>query len=166
MLDVSRAGLRSDPAPGRDIGALEPEFIGYSKSALSGSDEIGAVAARKTPGYLWYILLAMLWPHLSYHLIPSANTRRPPNRHIKARAAAAFPASTLSQTPLTLYLPMDYKYENEIGSKKRVDDQPSTSGASSGVDQDGKAYKLIKFNYDIVIIVRTAGPSPMAVCLV
>jgi len=50
---------------------------------------------------------------------------------------------------------MDYKHDNDIssGSKKRADEQPSASGESSGVSQDGKAYKLIKFNYDIVIIV-------------
>lgn len=55
---------------------------------------------------------------------------------------------------------MDYKHDNDIssGSKKRADEQPSASGEGSGVSQDGKAYKLIKFNYDIVIIVRTAGP--------
>lgn len=60
---------------------------------------------------------------------------------------------------------MDYKHDNDTGSKKRADDQPSASGESSMVSQDGKAYKLIKFNYDIVIIVRTAGPSPVAVWL-
>lgn len=58
---------------------------------------------------------------------------------------------------------MDYLHDNDndFGSKKRADKQPSAEG--SGVSQDGKAYKLIKFNYDIVIIVRTAdhilGPS-------
>ena len=58
---------------------------------------------------------------------------------------------------------MNYLHDsdNDFNSKKRADKQPAAEG--SGVSQDGKAFKLIKLNYDIVIIVRTAahilGPS-------
>ncbi len=51
---------------------------------------------------------------------------------------------------------MDYLHDNDFDGKKRAGEQPSAEG--SGVSQDGKAYKLIKMNYDIVIIVRTADP--------
>jgi hypothetical protein len=47
---------------------------------------------------------------------------------------------------------MDYNMDSK--DNKRADAQ--VSAETSGVSQDGKAYKLINLNYDIVIIVRTA----------
>lgn len=50
---------------------------------------------------------------------------------------------------------MDYMYPNDAGtSEKRADGK-----TSSGLPQDGKAYKLIKLNYDIVIVVRISDPE-------
>ena len=50
---------------------------------------------------------------------------------------------------------MEYMYPNDAATnKKRADEK-----TSSGIPQDGKAYKLIKLNYDIVIIVRIADPE-------
>jgi len=47
---------------------------------------------------------------------------------------------------------MDYFNSNDAG-KKQADGQTAPEG--TGVSHDGKAYKLIKLNYNIVIIVRT-----------
>lgn len=46
---------------------------------------------------------------------------------------------------------MEYMYPNNAGTTEKK--------TGSGVDQDGKAYKLIKLNYDIVIIVRPVDPG-------
>jgi hypothetical protein len=80
------------------------------------------------------------------------------------------PLSTL-QTPqrgqttsLDILLPsstMEYMSSNDV--EKRADEKTSHEGI--GISQDGKAYKLIKLNYDIVIVVRTVDPQIAALSL-
>jgi hypothetical protein len=48
-----------------------------------------------------------------------------------------------------------------MDSKKRADEQ--VSAGSSGVSHNGRAYKLINLNYDIVIIVRTSRSYSVAI---
>ena len=48
---------------------------------------------------------------------------------------------------------MEHMYPNIADTSEKK------TPSGSGVDQDGKAYKLIKLNYDIVIIVRTVDPG-------
>ena len=49
---------------------------------------------------------------------------------------------------------MDYMY-SDSSEQQAV----GSSSKGTGVSQDGKAYKLIKLNYDIVIVVCTVDPK-------